>query len=725
MPRFKSFDNDELHMQMLLARSKSRYTSAADFEAHWLISGEVGSAVWETISPNGTSLTVRFDDPLPNGTLLSDPENRVLQETVQKWAFHLRKGQITNYTMATARWAYNLLFIKNVASWLVLHEQIYHPTTHGFQLFGQNACNALIAELSAGGLSGALQYKERIICHFHSLLEHPVPLNDLLDSPHDLNKKFISDTIDWLSDHNKYITNRKSGVTTKSTLSRLYLGSILGMKLSATSSDDGFRSFVRQFEPGLYHPHLLLPSSSTSEYPSQNIIELKKAREMPVSQGNFIDQLEHLANFFSGHSALPSEIPAVTIDKKSIMAQFRHMLRRPSHTPLIPLSIGLQAINSACEWILVYGKGIVEAAIYYSKESVEISSTHRFDTSVTIKHENFLITRNQWLTTPLDGTPPVSIHSALDIEHYDVKPNLSGSRRVHNMRSVIKAFVGACAIIIGMMKPLRISELAYLPRACLGNENDGDGSFLQHEQAKSGPKGEREIVDRPIPSISARAIQLLQLMGHRLAEVFDDTSPHSERLFYFPARSFAAPSGEVLEDTVDNCINTFCDYIKTPQDALGRRWYPRVHEMRKFFMLTMHRHEGESIKPLLGYGAAHKDKSHVDAYVAPHDTYDTYVRYESECIEDRLLSLEAGGLDRAQHQGLLALYQHTLSHFGVSSISSIVPKDYLELIMETRESGKFEVTTFTIQLTGWAEDVTAIDFAIRFGEITDAKFSDQ
>ncbi|RVD77956.1 hypothetical protein A9HBioS_2423 [Pseudomonas koreensis] len=723
MPRFKSFNNDDLHMKMLLARSKGRYASTLDFEAHWLVGGGIGSSVWETISPNGTPLTVSFMDPLPDGTLLSDQENRMLLETIQKWAFYLRKGQITEYTMATPRWAYNLLFIKNIASWLVLHEKVYRPRIHGFRLFDTNAFKALVSELSECGLSGALQYKERIICHFHSLLEHPIPLDCLLDSPHDLDKKFVNDMVEWLRQHDKYITNRKSGVTSKWTLSRVYLGSILGMKLSATSSDDNFRSFIRQFEPGLYHPHLLLPSSSISEYPSQNIIELSKAREKPVSQGNFTDQLEHLANFFSGHSAIPSDIPAVIIDKKSVVAQFRHMLRRPSHTPLIPLSIGLQVINAACEWILVYGKSIVEAAIYYSKESVDISSTHDIYASGTAKQQSFLITRDQWLTTPLDGTPPVSIHSILDITHYDVKVNMSGSERIHNMRSVVKAFVGACAIIIGMMKPLRLSELAYLQRACLGNENDGDGSFLQHEQGKSGPKGEHNIVDRPIPSISARAIQLLQLMGHRLTEVFDDTSTHSEHLFYFPSRSFTVPSGEVLEDAVNNCINTFCDYIKTPVDELGRRWYPRVHEMRKFFMLTMHRHEGNVIKPLLGYGAAHKDKSHVDSYVAPDESYDTYVRYESECIEDRLLSLEAGALDPTHRQGLLALYQHTLTHFGVSSISSIIPKDYLDLIMEIRESGDFEVTTFTIKLTGYAENVTAIDFAIRFGAMTDERFN--
>lgn len=723
MPRFKGFNDDDLHMQMLIARAKNRYPSTLEFEAHWLLSGGIGSAVWETISPNGTPLTVSFNDPLPDGTLLSAQENRMLLETIQKWAFYLRKGQITDYTMATPRWTYNLLFVKNVASWLILHEQIYQPRSNGFRLFDKNACKALLTELSVGGLSGALQYKERIICHFHSLLEHPISLDTLLDSPYDLDKQFINDVVEWLRQQEKYITNRKSGVTTKSTLSRLYLGSIVGMKLSATSSDDGFRSFIRQFEPGLYHPHLLLPSGSSTEYPSQNVIELTKAREKPVSQGNFVDQLDHLANFFSGHSAIPSDIPAVTIDKKAMIAQFRHLLRRPAHTPLIPLSIGLQVINSACEWVLIYGQGISEAAVYYSKASLEITSTHEIDSSGTTKQQSFLITRDQWLTTPLDGTQPVSIHSVLAIEHYEVKPNLDGPARVHNMRSVVKAFVGACAIIIGMMKPLRLSELAYLPRACLGNENDGDGSFLQHEQGKSGLKGERNIVDRPIPSISARAIQLLQLMGHRLAKLFDDTSSHSEHLFYFPSRSFSKPSGEVLEDTLNDCINTFCDYIKTPLDELGRRWYPRVHEMRKFFMLTMHRHEGNAIKPLLGYGAAHKDKSHVDSYVAPDESYDTYVRYESECIEDRLLSLEAGTLDPVQHQGLLALYQHTLIHFGVSSISAIIPEDYLELIMETRKSGQFDVITFTIKLTGYAEDVTAIDFAIRFGAMTDEKFN--
>jgi len=43
--------------------------------------------------------------------------------------------------------------------------------------------------------------------------------------------------------------------------------------------------------------------------------------------------------------------------------------------------------------------------------------------------------------------------------------------------------------------------------------------------------------------------------------------------------------------------------------------------------------------------------------------------------------------------------------------------------MEIRESGDFEVTTFTIKLTGYAENVTAIDFAIRFGAMTDERFN--
>ena len=88
MPRFKSFNNDDFHLQMLLARSKNRYVSTAGFGAHWLISGGIGSAIWETISPNGTPLTVSFKDPLPDGTLLSDQENKMLLETIRPPAGH-------------------------------------------------------------------------------------------------------------------------------------------------------------------------------------------------------------------------------------------------------------------------------------------------------------------------------------------------------------------------------------------------------------------------------------------------------------------------------------------------------------------------------------------------------------------------------------------------------------------------------------------------------------
>lgn len=274
-----------------------------------------------------------------------------------------------------------------------------------------------------------------------------------------------------------------------------------------------------------------------------------------------------------------------------------------------------------------------------------------------------------------------------------------------------------------MLKPIRSSELSKLNRNCLSTNTGSGGAFMRHRVGKTGALGINDEIERPIPYLAAYAIQLLQVLGASLSRIYEDKSEYAKQLFYIPGRGFKRLTGKYADWKLNLCIDSFCDSIKLPSDKLGRRWYVRVHEMRKFFLLIVHRHVGDSSKELLRYLAGHSNYRHIDDYVAYDVSDSEAVRYESECIDDKLIALEKGLLPKNQNQGLLALHTKVLKDFNVTSISTLNNKEFLKYLDRLAHQPDFAINTYTIRLETYDDEVFAIDFAIRLGELKDAKFN--
>jgi hypothetical protein len=250
------------------------------------------------------------------------------------------------------------------------------------------------------------------------------------------------------------------------------------------------------------------------------------------------------------------------------------------------------------------------------------------------------------------------------------------------------------------------------------------GSKLHHSQGKQGVLGINAWITRPIPSITARAIQLLQALGNQLSKIYEDESEHgASSLFYFPGAGFKKPKHKNLYTKINRCLDFFCDLIKTPPDKNNRRWYIRTHEMRKFFLLTMHRHGGESILDVLRYQAGHIDRDHINAYIEPERYDELYIQYESECVADRLIALSHGEIDEKNNQGLVELYKQTCAHFKITNISSIPSDAFKDLLQTFRKNNIYEISTYTIKLPNYDSDVQSMEFAVKIGEHEDAAFN--
>ena len=705
------------------AESKSRLNKRdLTYKADWLVSGEIGSDRWAVSFPNINEPTfIDFNRLMPDGSNLTDESNQRLLTTLQKWLYHCRMGTLTGKLVAPGRWMNYLQFSFNLASWIKLHRFIYKPEANGFMLLDTDACEAIADELSTGGWNSALLLKERFITHLFQVIETQCTLEAVLDNLDELDEQFKSSAIRYFQDNNLYVGIAQDSNYTKGMLSREYIAEVLGKAPTALHAPS-FRLFIRQFEPKLTNADVLQVGTRKNLHYTQNTKSIEEAADTSLSVKHFKDQLYFMKLFFNGHSKLPDDIPKIDIDIESLVKEYATNLKSPGHTNLIPLTIGLDALNEAAKWVTVYGEAVVNSLIFYIEKFREIDENYSLSKQSVKKQELFEETKHLWMTKDIEGLPAQRLDKALNITKLQTKKKKNFPTGETHYKAVMESFFGACALVIGMLKPIRNKEISHLDRACLWLDNPGGGAFLEHEAGKAGQIGINPDIIRPIPSLTARAIQLLQVLGVGLSKIYNDERPHAEKLFYIPGRGFKLPPPKCNMWKVNLCLNSFCEIINTPIDKKGRRWYIRVHEMRKFFLLITHRHYGDGSKGLLRYLAGHADRRNIDDYTAYDISDAEAIRYESECIDDKLIALELGILTKEGNDGLVALHAEALKHFDATSISTISKSEFMKYLDKVGYRSDFDMKTYSIRLENYDTDVYAIDFAIKLGERKDEKY---
>ncbi|MEB0272862.1 hypothetical protein QN388_24730, partial [Pseudomonas sp. 5B4] len=293
-----------------------------------------------------------------------------------------------------------------------------------------------------------------------------------------------------------------------------------------------------------------------------------------------------------------------------------------------------------------------------------------------------------------------------------------------SLKTLHQAFYGACALLIGMCKPIRDGELYKIKLNCLKSEFQGGGALLTQELEKTGMLGLKKIISRPIPYVTSRAIQLLQILGTKLRSIYnDENGPIADHLFYIPDNYVKAPKGKALSQTVNGAIDTYCHLLQLPNDQFGIPWLIRVHEMRKFFLLVMYKHHYGRLRHILSYAAGHIDPDDIDAYVTlSHDDPES-LRYESECISDKLFDLELGSLPATGNGGLVELYSHVCSHFNVSTLSSLSKDKFCRFLNSIQVSGSYHSQVYAIEMESSNGKLTTLEFAIKYNEIGDDKYT--
>lgn len=702
-------------LDSLIDQAHRNLRDSVEFSASWLKEGAIGSHEWKVLGANSKIETIDFAQPLANMTLLTDPANSLLLESIQKQSFCLRAGYLqksVNYEV----WLKHLRAYFNIASWLCLHETQYRPQQFCFKQLNKNACEILTDDYSKGGWASVLKFKDRLCDHFCEVTGEAYDGMNL--SPRQVGK-----TIVYLKMHNLFISNESSESSNTGLISRVYLAKVLGTHPSAFQHAS-IRTFLRQFEITLQGSVLAEAKTRRSKFKSQRAVIAYETDTEIVSKKSLKQFLILLKSLTAGQHILPDAMPSFELDINQQLKLSTYKV--DGHTKKIPHSIGMYALEKSIEWIMVYGKGIVDATI----ELVGAFNDPKFIERVPARYlteerqaifEKIIANYN---TMPFEDLPSQRLADALGIEkltNRSVKICSSGSI---TFVVALECLIAACAIAIGLTKPIRATELSKIIRDSLSYQTQGGGAYLTHPVLKKRVPTPPSI-RRPIPYIASRAIQILSILGRNLKDIYHDDSPHSNDLFYFPStRGFNCPAGKKISVRIDAALRLFCDIIETPVDLYGRRWYIKVHEMRKFFIMTMHRHEGIYTDDALRAHAGQSDPQHLWDYLSGEVPDEEFLQYEIESIEDKLIDFELDSSKKNKNQGLSALYQHALDSLKVTSLKSKNSYEFNQFLRTLLVHKELLVSVYTIRLTTYTSEIIDTEIALKFGEAKDENFDD-
>lgn len=687
-----------------------------DFSAPWLLSA-FDSPVWHTTHRgreehfNGQwrrTVDIDWDQVLPNGSRLVDPEYTALLTTLKKMAVLLRSGYVGR-PLAPAVWRPAVISLLSVARWLVLHEARYHPAKHGFTLLDQNALNLLLRQIARGGWTEAFQIPQRLLSTWYAHAMGGVCPQALLDNPYTLPGEIRSTLTAWLTGQSYYAAVGCGVYPDRLCLSRTKLASEVHASLTLLRASDRVSVFCRQFEPDFLDSPLLLSTYRRTEYPDHVTRARDDVARGPASVKTLEDVVRTVERLLSAHRHLPLALPAsADVSVKMAVDLAKSQTKTDGHSAFIPITTGLTYLNEAIRWVHCYGEAIVDDYLV-TMSHLDLSAFNTLNgrgRTAAIDHAFASVKGAPCLVEHRRELRP--LREALGIERFDRRNgavDFRALRQAPTLTEALDVLIGACVLCIGLLKPSRESELTHLTRECLAQRHDG--YYLRFDLGKSNVGEAYQSRDKPIPVITAHAIRLLQRLGGGLSVAYGETRKRKDYLFYLPSR-YVGTALVAHSSILNNCLDRFCDYVGLPPDTLGRRWYVRVHEMRKWFLLLLFWAGRFDVLDAVRWIAGHAKADHTYAYIEQHFPGEELPGIEAEYSIDRLRRWDRERRDRdtaslsGDEPGLDALYERVCRHFNAASLVMIPEGQWMDYVTALRAQGGFSLHPHSID--GWTKD---------------------
>lgn len=745
-PDFPDFFDEQDRLTLLLywesAKKQARpYTG--EFKADWLLS-DFDAHVWITRNRGREELIagywqgtadISWDVMLPDGHLLSAPMYDRLLKANMKIAFLSRCGYL-GPAQSIVPWKQLISTQLLLSRWLVLHERQFLPKKYGFSLLDQSSFDSLFCEFGIGNWAGVLRINERLLeTIYQKVFEADSCPQHLYESIYDLPNEIKLAFITWFGKHKFYQTGTKS--KGKSVLSRARLAGLINEEIRIVSTSERSQAFIRQFEPDFETGSLLFSGTGYIEYPRQSTPTLQEVVESSAAESSVANLASRLKTIMMAHRHLPDLLPepgTISISDAKIKAE--KYTQTSGHTAFIPVDTGLTYLNLAMRFVHVYGAAIIDYYLgvikviemipgdsavagkkaWVTEDGIELSQMFRLEREFQKLKGTFTVNF---------GGKERPIEDVLGIKEFSYSFDENGVRkqidfnlfRKHpSLEQALQVLIGACIVCIAIIKPSREAELTHLKRNCLFD--DANGYWISFELGKSNALDTYLEKRRPIPVITARAIQLLQKFGDALSEQWKDKRNISNNLFYISKFKGFSPPQTPKSHLLNDYLDVFCDYVGLPPDGLTRRWYVRIHEMRKWFLILLFWSGRYGVLDAARWIAGHVDAEHIYAYIEREFPGEELPKVEAQYSVDRLRCLNSGATTKeGADPGLYALYDLVLKHFGVESLSMIPESEWAEYVTVLRQMEGFHLEPHSVYSDSDSE-VTGITVSFVLREAT-------
>ena len=730
MPATRRQSNGEQALaNALIQRAKVAAQSyEGDYRAPWLLSPTIYCDVWSLRKGNGE--TRLFDGDvvgdrkfdwcvrLPNGTSLTDKGNQPILQTMQRLAFLARATPGGPETLTThLNFLWSLTFL---VRWMFLREASLQPNLFGFSRLTHNHFCDLIRNLAFGGVSFALQCPQLLIIALYSAALGRNPTVNELEYPLALDEDDCSKVRSWLQKVG-YIEKRPRQNQSVS-INMGVISEMIGTDIH-TLSTPKFAAFLTQFTVGPLERNNAVVRGSADTRRECASHKCKTARDlaaMPVSEKTVGKYVTDLMILVALHRHLPEVSPAPREFRPRELNSLVANLCRPAEaTPWVPLRVALDYTRESLRWIHVYGKPLVDVFLrtYAQLFDAGLLAPPPTGGEVEKNRENRAATAARDRVLSLVKLPKVL--DPLNINGWQSYVNLKGDlgfyqlRKSPSMLDAIMVLIGSIVLIIGAMKPMRESELRHLRRGCV-SFSKGDGYWLSARQGKRSVAETSPELRRPIPSIVAKAILLLRQLTDGLKGIVGVQDKWLlDSLFALPTLSrYEARIEEVVSaPQLNQILDTFCDRVALPPDSMGRRWYIRVHELRKSFLIVFFWTYRYANLEAAAWIAGHMNVGQLYDYLQANFPGQELPALEAE-YSSKMLRSQGDASDIGEIDNIELLHKVVCREFGVSEVSWIEEQLLRSWLTSRFASGDFEIRPYSLPVPGGHAEVH-IAFRIR------------
>lgn len=713
--RQRSNRTDEAVTRALLDEAKiSARIYDGDFRAPWLLSPSIYCTVWslrkgggETRQVDGKTVGDRKFDwgiRLPSGGTLTDDNHRNLLQAMQRLAFLVRTTPGGPSTLTThLNFLWSLTFF---ARWALMREGSLDPKRFGFSRLTHDHFCDLIRDLSKGGVPFALECPQQFLRVIYPLAIGRDPSTTELEFPLNLNEDDCRKVLLWF-ERAGHLGKRDRLGTRQPTIRLRVVAELIGADIGSIAGNQKFAAFLTQFtlRPlALHEQALRAGTDNRREFASHRAktgMEIAASAASTKTVDKYLTDLRTLVAL-SRHE--PGSVPNPAEFRHKELSNLTVALCRPADaTPWVPLPIALEYTKEALRWIHVYGKPLVEVFLTTYARLYRAGLLGPPPTGTPVEKAFSYKKTTKARDRVVAETDLPDVLKPLNITGWQCYVNFRGNvgfeklKTSPSMIDAIMVLIASVAIITGAMKPMRESELRGLRRNCVSFRR-GDGFWLSAKQRKRSIGDVTPELRRPIPSIAARGLLLLQKLTDGLKEIIGVQDQWLlQSLFALPTLSrYEARIDSVTSAMqLNQYLDTFCDRVSLPPDSLRRRWYIRTHELRKSFLIVFFWTYRYANLQSAAWMAGHTDVSQLYAYLQANFPGQELPALEAE-YASRVLREHSDGVKSGELENVAKLHEAVCKHFDVRDLSWIDENTLQAWLTIRFESGDFEIQPYSV-----------------------------